>query len=83
MGLNGMRACLHAGADDLGGTLMNESITRAAGATHGQEMTAEDMRALANSLGRVLVRRTTLYAQDAGDRLLRRGECQQSPRIEA
>jgi len=33
---------------------MNESITRAAGAVHGQEMTVEDMRSLANSLGRVL-----------------------------
>jgi FO synthase len=62
MGHNGMRAALQAGADDLGGTLMNESITRAAGAIHGQEMTAEDMHSMANSLGRVLVRRSTLYA---------------------
>jgi FO synthase len=65
MGHNGMRAALLAGADDLGGTLMNESITRAAGAIHGQEMTVEDMHSIANSLGRVLVRRTTLYAQNA------------------
>jgi FO synthase len=64
MGHAGMRVALQAGADDLGGTLMNESITRAAGAIHGQEMTVEDMRAMANSLGRVLVRRTTLYAQN-------------------
>jgi FO synthase len=63
MGQNGMRAALQAGANDLGGTLMNESITRAAGALHGQEMTGEDMRALAESLGRVLVRRNTLYGQ--------------------
>jgi FO synthase len=62
MGQNGMRTALQAGADDLGGTLMNESITRAAGAIHGQEMTVEDMRTLAESLGRRLVRRTTLYA---------------------
>jgi len=67
MGQNGMRAALQAGANDLGGTLMNESITRAAGATHGQEMTVEDMRSMADSLGRVLVRRTTLYAQNASD----------------
>ena len=67
MGRNGMRAALQAGANDLGGTLMNESITRAAGALHGQEMTVEDMRALADSVGRVLVRRTTLYAQPAGE----------------
>ncbi|WP_380877100.1 FO synthase [Sphingomonas sp. DBB INV C78] len=61
MGREGMRAALRAGANDLGGTLMNESITRAAGATHGQEMTAADMRAMAASLGRTPVRRTTLY----------------------
>ena len=61
MGRNGMRAALQAGADDLGGTLMNESITRAAGAVHGQEMTVDEMRAMADSLGRALVRRTTLY----------------------
>jgi FO synthase len=67
MGRNGMRAALQAGANDLGGTLMNESITRAAGAIHGQEMTVEDMHSLAASLGRVLVRRTTLYAQNAGE----------------
>lgn len=63
MGANGMRAALQAGADDFGGTLMNESITRAAGAVHGQEMSGEDMRALALSLRRVLVRRTTLYTR--------------------
>ena len=65
MGLQGMRAALQAGADDLGGTLMNESITRAAGAVHGQEMTVEDMRAMASALGRTLVRRTTLYGRIA------------------
>lgn len=63
MGREGMRAALRAGANDLGGTLMNESITRAAGATHGQEMTVADMRAMAASLGRRPVRRTTLYAE--------------------
>lgn len=62
MGRNGMRVALQSGADDLGGTLMDESITRAAGALHGQEMTADDMRLLADSLGRVLTPRTTLYA---------------------
>jgi hypothetical protein len=39
-------ACLKAGANGLGGTLVNECITRAAGAIHGQEMTAEAMDAL-------------------------------------
>jgi FO synthase len=67
MGRNGMRAALQAGANDLGGTLMNESITRAAGALHGQEMTVEDMHSLAESLGRSLARRTTLYAPATTD----------------
>src|SRR5262249_32640290 len=66
MGLNGMRAALRAGADDLGGTLMNESITRAAGALHGPEMAAEDTHTRADSLGRVLIRRTTLYKRQQG-----------------
>ena len=65
MGRAGMREALCAGANDLGGTLMNESITRAAGATHGQEMTSSDMRSLAASLGRSLLRRTTLYRRAA------------------
>jgi len=65
LGREGMELALRAGANDLGGTLMDESITRAAGATHGQEMTAADMQAMADSLGRRLVRRTTLY--DAAD----------------
>ena len=56
-----MREALRAGANDLGGTLTNESLTRAAGATHGQEMTAAQMRELAAELGRTPVRRTTLY----------------------
>jgi len=61
MGRAGMREALCAGANDLGGTLMNESITRAAGATHGQEMTQAEMLALAASLGRSAVQRSTLY----------------------
>jgi len=62
MGPEGVRACLEAGANDLGGTLMNESITRAAGATHGQEMPPERMEAVIRSLGRMPWQRTTLYA---------------------
>ena len=52
MGRDGAARCLHAGANDLGGTLMNESITRAAGAAHGQEMPPEAMEALIRCLGR-------------------------------
>jgi FO synthase len=61
MGIEGSKLALQAGANDLGGTLMNENISRAAGATHGQELTAEDMEALILSAGRVPRRRTTLY----------------------
>jgi FO synthase len=63
MGQAGLREALRAGANDLGGTLMNESISRAAGALHGQEMTVSEMHAMAASLGRRPTRRTTLYGQ--------------------
>ncbi len=59
---DGVAACLHAGANDLGGTLMNESITRAAGALHGEEMSPEAMEQAINSCGRRPRQRTTLYA---------------------
>jgi FO synthase len=62
MGTGGAAVCLKAGANDLGGTLMNESITRAAGAVHGQEMPPESIEALIRSLGREPRQRTTLYA---------------------
>jgi FO synthase len=62
MGVEGSKLALQAGANDLGGTLMNENISRAAGATHGQELTATDMEAMIRSIGRVPRRRTTLYA---------------------
>jgi FO synthase len=61
MGSGGAAFCLNAGANDLGGTLMNESITRAAGAVHGQEMPPEAMEALIRGLGRGPRQRTTLY----------------------
>jgi FO synthase len=61
MGPAGAARCLEAGANDLGGTLMNESITRAAGGAHGQEMDAAELTALAASVGREAWQRTTLY----------------------
>jgi FO synthase len=61
MGAAGAAACLAAGANDLGGTLMNESISRAAGTLHGQEFAPESMDALICSAGRVPAQRTTLY----------------------
>ena len=68
MGPAGAAACLRAGANDLGGTLMNESITRAAGATHGQEMPPERMESLIRSLDREPRQRTTLYADAPAER---------------
>jgi FO synthase len=61
LGLDGAAAMLAAGVNDLGGVLMNESISRAAGAAHGQEVSGEDLRATAASAGRTLRRRSTLY----------------------
>jgi FO synthase len=60
-GVEGARQLLRAGVNDLGGTLMDENISRAAGASHGQRMEVEDMEALVEPLGRPLVQRTTLY----------------------
>jgi FO synthase len=61
MGEQGVAACLNAGANDLGGTLMNESITRAAGAQHGQELPPARMDALIRGLGREPYQRSTAY----------------------
>jgi FO synthase len=61
MGAEGAAACLNAGCNDLGGTLMNESITRAAGAAHGQEMPPAAMERIIRDLGRDAWQRTTLY----------------------
>ncbi|HWC00452.1 MAG TPA: hypothetical protein VG672_27285, partial [Bryobacteraceae bacterium] len=55
------RTCLDAGADDLGGTLMNESISTSAGAAHGQFLRPAEMRAIIRSTGRVPAERSTLY----------------------
>jgi len=69
MGPEGAKACLDAGANDLGGTLMNESITRAAGASFGQEMAPETMCALIEEIGRVPAQRTTLYGRAPVERI--------------
>ena len=61
MGVQGARRILQAGANDLGGTLMDENISRAAGATHGQEMNVETLRNLVSPLNRPLHQRSTLY----------------------
>jgi FO synthase len=61
MGTDGAALCLQAGANDLGGTLMNESITRAAGGVHGQELDAAQLQAVARRIGRPARQRSTLY----------------------
>jgi FO synthase len=69
MGPLGAQACLRAGANDLGGTLMNESITRAAGAAFGQELPPQAMQALIGELGRMPRQRTTTYAEVPAERV--------------
>ena len=65
MGADGVRQILRAGVNDLGGTLMDENISRAAGASHGQMMDAEQFSAIVTPLGRTLAQRTTLYGRVA------------------
>lgn len=62
MGRQGAALCLDAGANDFGGVLMNESITRAAGASHGQELRAGDIEALISACGRAPHQRLTDYS---------------------
>ena len=61
MGPEGIKVCLRAGANDLGGTLMDETITRSAGAVHGQEMTPDAMERIIRSTGRLPRQRNTVY----------------------
>jgi FO synthase len=68
MGPEGAAACLRAGANDLGGTLMNESISRAAGTEHGQEFPPDAMEALISSIGRLPEQRSTMYGAVADER---------------
>lgn len=68
MGRDGAAACLKAGANDLGGTLMNESITRAAGAGHGQECTPAIMEEIIHSASRTPRMRTTVYGNASEER---------------
>jgi len=62
LGVDGVRQVLQAGANDLGGTLMDENISRAAGASHGQRMDETTFHDIVAPLHRPLIQRTTLYA---------------------
>ena len=68
MGPLGAALCLNAGANDMGGTLMNESISRAAGTEHGQEFPPEAMEGLIHGIGRQPVQRSTAYGGVSNDR---------------
>lgn len=68
MGRDGVAACLNAGCNDLGGSLMNESITRAAGASYGQEWPPAQIEQAITALGRVPRMRTTAYEDAPGER---------------
>ena len=66
LGLDGASRLLSAGCNDFGGTLMNETISRAAGASHGQEVDAAEFESVISAAGRVPARRTTLYQAVTG-----------------
>ena len=68
MGREGVAACLNAGANDVGGSLMNESITRAAGAEHGEEWSPAEIETTIRGLGREPRIRSTLYADAPAER---------------
>jgi FO synthase len=70
-GPQGVVEALRAGVNDLGGTLMNESISRAAGSAWGQELPPEGMEALIRSAGRIPHQRTTLYGDAPPDQVAR------------
>ena len=65
LGLDGTAQLLRSGCNDVGGTLMDENISRAAGASHGQELSVENLGELVEGLGRHLRQRTTLYGRPA------------------
>ena len=68
MGHQGVKACLNSGCNDLGGTLMNESISRAAGTQHGQETSSTQMREIVRSLNRNPRQRSTIYGEVSQER---------------
>jgi FO synthase len=69
MGEEGCRRTLQAGVNDLGGTLMNESISRSAGASHGQEMDPHVMRPAPSITGRIAAQRSTTYGPVPAERV--------------
>tara|TARA_B100000686_G_C16594247_1_gene865108 strand:- start:707 stop:1102 length:396 start_codon:yes stop_codon:yes gene_type:complete len=80
IGFEGISQLLQAGVNDLGGTLINENISRAAGAEHGQRVTEADFKSLTQTLNRKLQQRTTLYEKvTQGHRLEIKGTHNKNP----
>ena len=73
MGPSGVKLCLNAGANDLGGTLMNESITSSAGAEHGQELAPSEVKKIILSVNRLPKQRNTLYG-GVNNQIIKKGE---------
>ena len=69
MGHEGVKGCLNAGCNDLGGTLMNESISRAAGTLHGEETSPQQMNQIIRTLNRNPRQRATNYANVNQERI--------------
>ena len=69
LGKEGALSCLNAGVNDMGGTLMNESISRAAGSIHGQEFEAKRMEKFIKDCGRLPQQRNTLYESIHSDEM--------------
>jgi FO synthase len=65
LGIDGSRAMLQSGADDLGGTLMEETISRMAGSEHGSAKTVADLVDIGAGIGRPVRERTTTYGVPA------------------
>jgi FO synthase len=65
LGVEGTRAMLRAGVNDLGGTLMEETISRMAGSQHGSAKSEQELRDIAEGIGRPVVQRTTAYGRAA------------------
>jgi FO synthase len=61
LGVDGTRAMLRAGANDLGGTLMEETISRMAGSEHGSAKSVAELEAIGHGIGRPVRQRTTTY----------------------
>ena len=74
LGTTGAESCLHAGVNDMGGTLMNESISKAAGSIHGQEFEPLRMETFIRGLGREPVLRDTLYNDISNQKTLAKGD---------